>query len=436
MKSIDHSTEERQFHTKVQQDFRWNFTANALDSALFWLGLSFAAPATIMPLYVRHLTDSQLLLGLIGTIGGAGWYLPQLLTANYIERLPRKKPVVVNIGFFSERLPILVMSASTFLFAATSPSLALRLFFLAWTWHTVGAGMIAVAWQEMFARVIPVHYRGRLLGIANFAGTASGIVGAALSAALLERYAYPLNFALCFALAFAFMLLGWFSMALTREPPLHSAKPPTSLSDYWRRLPIVLRKDSNFGAYVLARILTVLARMGTGFLTVYSAERWHLSDSQAGLYTTVMVLGQAVGNLSLGPLADRRGHKLVLEISLALSALGMLAAVLAPSPVWMNVVFAAVGAMTAADIISMIGIVMEFAEPEDRPTYLGLANTIPGLFAAVAPLIGASIAARTNYRAMFFMATMLSLIAWGTMHSRVVEPRAAHPQHRGQDDGS
>ena len=127
---------------------------------------------------------------------------------------------------------------------------------------------------------------------------------------------------------------------------------------------------------------------------------------------------------------------MVLEISLALSALGMLAAVLAPSPVWMNVVFAAVGAMTAADIISMIGIVMEFAEPEDRPTYLGLANTIPGLFAAVAPLIGASIAARTNYRAMFFMATMLSLIAWGTMHSRVVEPRAAHPQHRGQDDGS
>jgi len=427
---MDYTAEGRTYQAEVRRHFRWNFAVNVLDGAFFWFGINFAAPSTILPLYVRHLTDSRLLIGLIATIAGAGWYLPQLLTANYVERLPRKKPLVVNVGFFTERLAFLSMAASAFLFAANSPALALALFFVTLTWHTVGAGIIAVAWQEMVAKVIPVNYRGRVLGIANFGGTATGILGAALAAFILHRYPFPTNFALCFALAFVFILFSWVFLALTREPPLHSRKPAVSLGEYLRRLPIVLRRDSNFATYLLVRIITVLGRMGIGFLTVYAAERWQLTDSQAGFYTTLILIGQAAANLIFGPLADRRGHKLGLEISLALSALCMLAAVLAPSPTWMYVVFAAVGALTATDIVSMLGIVMEFTSPDDRPTYMGLASTVPGLFAVIAPMIGGWIASRTSYRMTFLSAMVLSLAAWAILHWLVREPRKNASQER------
>jgi MFS family permease len=424
------SHEEARFQAEVERNLGWNMMANLLDGALFWFGINFAASGTILPLYVRHLTDSDVLIGLVATIASAGWYLPQLLTANYIERLPRKKPVIINLGFFTERLGFVAMAASAFLIVPRSASLALVAFFLSLIWFNVGAGLVAVAWQEMFAKVIPVRLRGRLFGFSSFVGTASGILGASLAAHVLDRYAFPTNFGLCFTLASVFILLSWVFLALTREPPLPSRKPMLSLAQYLQRLPDVLRGDRNFACYLLARVTTVLGRMGMGFLAVYAVERWQLTDSQAGRYTTALVLGQAVANLVFGGLADRRGHKSVLETSLALAVLTMIGALLAPSPGFMFAVFVTLGAVYGADVLSMIGIVMEFSQRQDRPTYIGLANSVTGLFAALAPVLGGWIASRANYSLTFATGLLVTLAAWAVMHWVVREPRLIEPFHQ------
>ncbi len=417
------TTEQTAFDAEIHRNFRWNFSVNLVDGAFFWFGLSFAAPGTIMPLYVSHLTDSRLLIGLISAITGAGWYLPQLLTANYVAAMPVKKKLVVNVGLFSERLPLAVMAASVFLFATRNPGLALAWFFLTLTWHTVGAGLVAISWQDMVAKVIPVNYRGRLLGTANALGTAAGIVGAAIAAAILAHYPFPTNFAICMALMAAFVLASWFAVALTREPPKQSSEPVISLREYLRRLPGLLRKDRNFALYLLSRVVAVFGRMGTGFVTVYAVQRWNLTDSQAGLYTTMLLAGEAIAYMGAGALGDRYGHKLVLEMGLALCALGMGIAVVSPSPVWIYGVFVALGALVAAETVSGIGISMEFGTAEERPTYMGLANTIPGLFSAVAPLMGGWLASWTNYGVLFVTAMLLSAVAWATLHWLVKEPR-------------
>ncbi len=411
------------YEAQIQRNLRWNLAVNIADGAFFWLGMSFAAPSTLMPLYVSHLTDSALLIGLVTAISGAGWYLPQLLTANYVEQLPVKKKMVINVGLFSERLPFIVMALSVFAFAGSRPALALAFFFLTLTWHTLGAGAIAVAWQDMVAKVIPFRYRGRLLGWANALGTTAGMVGSAISAAILARYPFPTNFAICISLLALFILASWGSLALTREPPLRSSKPVITLRQYARRLPQILRTDRNFSVYLATRVLTAFSKMGVGFMTVYAARRWSLSDSQAGLYTTVLLAGETVAYLGAGMLGDRRGHKLVLELSLVLLAVAMFTAVVAPTPGWMYLGFAAMGTLIAADILSGIAITMEFSHPEDRPTYIGLANTLPGLFSAVAPLLGGWIATQAGYRGLFLTAAGLSVITWAVLHWWVKEPR-------------
>jgi len=103
--------------------------------------------------------------------------------------------------------------------------------------------------------------------------------------------------------------------------------------------------------------------------------------------------------------------------------LSMLIAALAQSPVWMYAVFAAIGALTAGDVVSSIGIAMEFGTPEERPTYLGLANTVPGPFSAIAPMLGGWIASRANYAVLFVTALLCSAVAWATLHWLVQEPR-------------
>jgi MFS family permease len=349
-----------------------------------------------------------------------------MLTAHYVQRLPRKKPILVRASLVSERLPVLVLALSAFVLPSRSAPLAVGVFFAAYTWHCIGAGLVAVAWQDLVAKVTPVQYRGRLLGISNFGGTASRILGASLVAAILARRPFPASFAICFGLAFASMMLSWLSLTLIREAPLAPSSPPVSFAQYWRRLPALLRSDPNFVWYLTARVLTVLGRMGVGFLTVYSVERWRLTDSQASVFTVVLLVGQALATLIFGTLADRRGHKIVLEISLGLSAASMLLAVVAPSPRWMWGVFAFIGAITASDFVAAIGIVMEFTHPEDRPTYLGLANTVPGLAAAVAPVLGGSLASLAGYAPTFTAGAVLTCMALWVMHSSVQEPRDTH----------
>jgi MFS family permease len=57
----------------------------------------------------------------------------------------------------------------------------------------------------------------------------------------------------------------------------------------------------------------------------------------------------------------------------------------------------------AATFISGISIVYEFTAAENRPTYIGLANTVPGVAAAVAPLIG-------GWRSVFYITGALGIV--------------------------
>ncbi len=407
---------------EIERNYRHNAVVNVLDSTFFWLGGSFIAARTILPLYVSHFTDSKLVIGLLSTITAAGWLLPQLFTANQVQRLPRKKVMVVNLGLFTERLPVILMPPAAML-SIRFPTLALIAFFVLFAWHVVGAGVVAVAWQDMIAKVIPLDRRGRFFGIANFGGTATGVLGAAVAAWLLNHYDFPRGYVFCFALAAACISISWVFLALTREPPQANQEPVISQREYWRRLPSVLHADPNFQRYLLSQVVIATGGMATGFLTVYAAQRWQLPDSWAGNFTTSMLIGQALCNLLFGPLADRKGHKLVLESSILLSALAVGLAALAPVPTWFYVVFALIGASAAGFMLSGIMIVFEFSAPDVRPTYIGLNNTMGGLVNIIAPLLGGWLAGAVGYRVLFAVAFVIGLAGFALLHWSVHEPR-------------
>jgi hypothetical protein len=136
----------------MRRHYRWNFSVNLLDGASFWFGLSFISATTIIPLFISKLTDSALAIGLAAVIAEGGWYLPQLFTANLVERLPRKKAMVVNLGLFLERFPVFLLVAAA-LVASRSPGLALIIFFVGYSSHGLGAGLVATSWQDLIARI-------------------------------------------------------------------------------------------------------------------------------------------------------------------------------------------------------------------------------------------------------------------------------------------
>jgi MFS family permease len=413
---------------QVERDYRWNFAVNALDGASFWFGMSFISSTIILPLYVSHFTTNPLLIGLIPLFSTSGYLLPQLFTANAVERAPRKKFFPVTIGFFLERMPIFLLAPAAYFLAVERPMLALAAFFILYAWHTLGAGVIVVGWQDLIAKIIPVEKRGRFFGITNFLGNGAGILGALAVPFILDKFTFPLGYVISFAVAAALIFLSWIFLSLAREPAVQSSKPPVSDLDYLRSLPDVLRRDRNFRMYLLSQIIFSLSGMAIGFLTVYAVKTWNMPDAQASGFTIALQIGLTLANLFFGFLADRKGHKLSLEICLMLSVLLLVLAILAPNPWWFFPVFFLRGAVNAGTFISGISIVYEFTDAENRPTYIGLANTIPGVAGAVAPLIGGWLAAAISYQVMFILAAIIGVLSWVLLRFAVRDPRHIIPQ--------
>jgi MFS family permease len=416
---------EAELAAEVERHYRWNFGVNLLDVTFFWFGFSFISAGTVIPLYISKLTDSTLPIGMAAVVAQASWFLPQLLTARSVERLPRKKPVVSKLGFFVERLPVWLMVVSA-LVAVQQPTLALVIFLIGITWRGFGAGVIATSWQDLIAGCFPTERRGKFLGTSLFIGTVAGTASAAISAWLLGSFPFATSFALNFGFAAVFITMSWAAISLTREPARRVRGPRLSQREFIAELPLIVRDDTNFRRFLNARTLLALGGLGAGFVTVAALDKWNIPDSMVGAYTAAQLIGQAVTTPAYGYVADRRGHKLTLEIGALLSAAGFLLAWLAPGPAWYLLVFALLGATNGAVIVSGILVVLEFSRAEKRPTYAGLANTAVGMASLVAPLIGAVLAG-LSYGLLFGISAGITLAGLVLLHFRVVEPRHARP---------
>jgi len=406
-----------------ERNYRWNFGVNLLDGAAFWFGASFASSSTIVPFFISKLTSSTWPIGLAAVIAQAGWYLPQLFTAAPVQRLARMKAVVVNAGLFLERLPLFVLVLSAVV-ASRSLTWGLILFLAGYAWHSLGAGVVATSWQDLIARCFPVDKRGRLFGATQFLGAGAAALGAGFSTRILQGYPFPTNFVYCFIIAAVGISVSWIFLALTREPVQQADIPRQSQRQFWAGLPGILRHDQNFRRFLIARLLLALGGMGAGFVTVAAVRRWQVPDGTVGLFTVSLLIGQTFGNLGLGVLADRFGHKLTLEIGTLAALIAYTLAWVAPSPQWQYLVFALLGITSAALFVSGVLMVMEFSPPERRPTYIGLANTATGLISMPAPMIGAWLAG-VGYNWLFAVTAGINLAALAALHWGVREPRRA-----------
>ena len=409
---------------EVERNYKWNFTVNAADGALFFLGRSFMSAGTLVPLFISKLTTAPLALGLAAVITQSAWFLPQLFMANLTQRLPHKKPLVVWLGLFSERLPLVLMAAAPLL-ALRAPRLALVLFMLALAWHHVGAGVIAPAWQELVERCFPVDRRGFFLWFTSFAGTGTGLLGAGLCTWILVRFAFPLNFFYIFCIAAGCNAFCIFLLALTREPLPAAAPVRRTHSEFWAALPSILRTEHNFRRFLLARMLLAFGDLGLGFVLVAMVQRLNVSDSTAGIYTALMLAGTAISNLSSGWLADHYGHKFSLETAALAGVLAYSLAVWAPGLMWSYVTFALLGYGIGAMVVSGTLVVLEFGDTGERSTYIGLWNTTVGVAAAVAPLLGAGLAA-LGYGVVFAVGAAFNLLALLALRWWVRDPRNLH----------
>lgn len=386
----------------MQKNYRFNLIASMLDGGFFGLAIGFASTLTILPLFVSRLTTSAILIGLIPAIRGMGWQLPQLLTANRVARLTRYRPTVMLMTL-NERLPFVGLALIAFFLPALGNELALGLTFAMIIWFGLGGGVTATAWQSLIAKVIPGNRLGTFFGlqaaIANL-GISLGSLGAGFLLSSLPDYT---NFALCFVIASLGMLGSWIALGQTREPEGAPVAGDSNQPALFNQIGEILRRDSNFRSFIIARMFSQIATVAFAFYTVYALRRFEMGAGTAGLMTGVFAGVQIIANPLIGWIGDRKSHRLAQQIGAGAALASALVAWQAPSLEWFYLVFILAGIANVAIWTAAVAMTLDLSPAPQRSVYIGLANTMIAPVTILAPLAGGWLADAAGYAATFLV---------------------------------
>jgi len=415
-------------HPQVAKSFRRNFLVNGLDLIFWHFGDSFVSVDTILPVFVSTITTSPVVIGMVRAIWNAGWFMPQLFLAPSVEKKSRQLPTVLVLGAL-ERLPYLVLGFAILWLPSLDPGAAVAFFMALYVWKSFAAGMVALPWQEMIAKVIPVSRRGRFIGYANLVGRAMGVLGGIVAGVVLKRYAYPQNYAVLFFIAFVVITISWGFLAMNKEPEIK--KEPTGLEKqppYLERLKGIMRSNSNFRKYLISRGLCYIGNMAYGFVAVYAIQRFNLPDTYAAVFTVILFGGGIIGFAIWGGLGDRLGHKRVLVLSTLVWIMGLLLLGFTSSLTWIYIIFGLMSIASTGNMVGDFNIAMEFGPESERPTYIGLARTLTGPILLLAPIAAGLIVKGWGYTAMFNVSLVFVIAGFVLLTLNVEDPRKLSPE--------
>ena len=409
--------------TQREGIYRRNFFLFTIDGTFFYIALGLISASTVIPDFVRQLTDSEILIGFSSSMFEILWLLPQLFIARYLMRVTRKKWWFVGPSI-PVRFSILTFAIIAFLLGAEHPGWILVTFLICYGFAALGDGIVGVPWVEIAGSSLDNKWRARFFGLHV---AISGLIMLVISPFMgkiinSESLLFPNNYIILFAISGLCLLASLFPILFLREIPSKSTSetiPP--FSEYIPELGRVLRDDHNFRSMVIVRMLTSLYTMATPFYIGFATIQLGLSSGTAVSNLIAMqTLGTLLGAFTYSWMGNKHNLlyiRLALTAALLLPVSALLAGLVGPLPLYIGFFLSGL-AMSNLFSSYLNWIIMN--SPEDkRPVYTGLFNTISAITLLTAPLIGGTIAQTVGYQAVFVVSLLMALGALYMVTQRI-----------------
>jgi MFS family permease len=399
-----------------EQIYRRNFVFFLTDNILFTVAMGIMGSTTVIPDFVRHLTDSEILIGLSGSLFSIGFALPQLFVARHLVRHARKKWWFVGPNI-PVRFVMLSFAGLTVWLGQNRPGLILLAFFLCLGTAALGDGLVGVPWSDLAGTSLDGRWRARMLGLTNAStGVIMLLLAPLIGLVLSERGPdFPNNYAILFGAAGGLFVLSILPGIFLHELP--GAKAAATIPPFREFLPDlgrVLRDDAPFRAFVITRMFATLFVMAAPFYIGYATvQLGEASQVAVPLLLAMQTVGSIAGALVFTWLGARN-NVFYIRLALACGALLPLCALLAgtvgPLPLYLG--FLVAGLATGSNLgFALLNWLVTYTSPDQRPTYVGLANTTIAVVSLCAPFIAGTIAQNFGYRPLFAVALVMALCA-------------------------
>jgi MFS family permease len=386
-----------------ERHLRRNLAALVGDFALFSIGFAFFDPTVVVPAFIKELTGSDLLVGILAAVRTLMVTVPQIVAVSVLLARPHKKPLLAwsSLG---GRLPVLILALSALFWARSAPWLVVGVLALAIAFFYISEGLNYISWPDLVGKVVPARIRGRFLGsgqlLSSLGALGSGyLVRLVLGAGGLT---FSSRWAVVFGCAFVGMMLSLACILLIRE---EAGAVSASRVDVWQSLRAMLgylRTDARLRRVVAIQLVTGIVASVYPFFVVRARDLFAASDAMIGTFLMLQNLGGMVAALLCGYLVDHVGSWFAIRLSTAMQACALVAVILAkllgvPQPLYL-LGFFLLGFSAGSSWWVFSAYLMEVATEEQRPTYLASSGIftsptflssilIGGLFGVVSPEI-------------------------------------------------
>ncbi|MEX1224945.1 MAG: MFS transporter [Pirellulales bacterium] len=369
---------------------RRNFLALTAYQVLLRIGWIFKTESIIMPAFLDIIAGAGWIRGCLPAMNRFGQSVPPVLFSERLRSMPRKKWALVIFQLMMAAT-FLVLAAMWYFAGGVPRPWMPAAFLLLYGLFFSCTGLAQLAGGTLQGKLVRPNRRGRLLMVSTTIGSVLSIAAAWW---LLGGWlATPKSgFTMIFAFTGGFFVLAAIASAALQEfadgdDP--DRKPSRGrFRDAWE----VLCIDANFRRLAVVAMLFGVVLMLFPHYQALARERLGNSLNHLMIWVIVQNAGVGLFSIFVGPLADRRGNRLILHLALFVNALAPLLALYlsrqgAFGDRWFWLVFGMLG-MTPVTFKVLLNYTLEISKTADHPKYLSTLSLCLALPPMLSPLAG------------------------------------------------
>jgi MFS family permease len=370
-------------------DYTKNNMILGVINGIFFSGAgAFIHGGVVLPLFISHLSNSKILVGLFSTLEAFGWAFPQLFSGALILGAPfvlwlYNRMSVVRLASFA------LILIFTFALGDNYRWLLLLVFGIAFTIYSLAGGVAGVPFMDIVGKTIPNNKRGTFFGLRIFFGGLVAIAAGPIVKKILGAYSFPINFGIMFTIAYILIAGGLGCFVFAQEPPSETATVKRDLKANLLYAFKIYRDNKNVKRLVMSRILQLCYLTAVPFYVLIATEKLNISVELAATYLSFEMAGYLGINFFWAWLSNYISNKKVMQwagyCSLIPPIIALISLYKNPGYFIYGLVFFFNGASSSGSGLGFLNYLLEISSAEDRPILVGLVHTLvaPAVFMSI-----------------------------------------------------
>jgi MFS family permease len=340
----------------------------------FWgFGTAFHTVYAVVPLFLKELGAPNVIATSSAGLFSIIIAIPMLFTAALTRNVTNMKKMVISAHCII--LVVAFFLGYVFAFSDMGKSLiAWKIYFILFITYSLSIGIIVPIWADFLEKTTKRSLRGKFFGVGFAFNSLGAFGGGLLLKFLLETNTpFPKNFGYGFIILFLCLSIGTSFFAFYKEKKQN--KSSTSFKQFKIETKQIIKNRPNFHRYLFSRIFYCASLPAIGLYAVFCQKKFGFNISEIGSFTVLNVISMGISSYVSGYLGDKHGHKISMLIAYSFHLVAVILALLSKNMFWVYCIFISIGAGQGAFMPSAMNLIYDFADLEDKKTYMAIIDS-------------------------------------------------------------